>query len=261
MSSKDKTEKKEKKNRKKSVGGSKAPFASELNFEASEAYNVLRTNLSLSLPGQQRGKIIGVTSSFPHEGKSYTTVNLCYALAKKGDKTVLVSADMRKPTVETYFQEGISPGLSNVLVGHVDEEDISSVIRHEEKVIENLYLLTAGDIPPNPSELISSKNMGTLLKRLANEFDYVIVDLPPVTTVVDPVAISPVLDGMLVVVCHGYTRKKMLVQTVKRLRFANVRILGFVYNGYRKHNGSYYRRKKKDSGTDGYPGNGYNYNS
>ena len=89
MSSKDKTEKKEKKNRKKSVGGSKAPFASELNFEASEAYNVLRTNLSLSLPGQQRGKIIGVTSSFPHEGKSYTTVNLCYALAKKGDKTVL----------------------------------------------------------------------------------------------------------------------------------------------------------------------------
>lgn len=220
-------------------------FANKLEFEASEAYNVLRTNLILSLPGVDRGRVIGVTSSFPHEGKSYTTVNLAYALAKNGDKTLLINADMRKPTMENYYKIPLSPGLSNVLTGKTGKLDLLSLCHNLPDRNENLYVMAAGDIPPNPSELLGSRTMKDILEILTAEFDYVLIDLPPVTTVVDPIAVSPNLDGMLLVVRHSYTKKRLLNQAMRQLRFANVRVLGFVYNGYSKHTAGYYRRRNK----------------
>ena len=243
----------------KSASHGTNPFAKDLGFEASEAYNVLRTNLILSLPGLARGKIIGVTSSNPHEGKSYSTVNLAFALAKNGDKTLLINADMRKPTIENYYKVPLTPGLSNLLTGNSNEYNELELCRQMTEYNENLYVLAAGDIPPNPSELLGSRMMTELLERLSKTFAYILVDLPPVTTVVDPIAISQNLDGMLLVVRHGYSRKRMLNQAVKQLRFANVRVLGFIYNGYSKHSGSYYRRKsKKTEKEDNYSANYYN---
>lgn len=232
-----KDQKKESKKNQKKGEITKVPFGSELDFEATEAYSLLRTNIMLSMPSKNKGRIIGLTSSAPHEGKSYTSVNLAYALAKNGSKTIIVSGDMRKPTLETYFDEKVVPGLSNVLSG---QEEYANVIR-DLTVHENLYLLPAGNNPPNPSELISSKDMRQLLDRLTDTFEYVIIDLPPISQVVDPIAISPLLDGIIVVVSHANTRRRLLVQCMKQLRFSGVHILGFVYNGYRKHGGSYHR--------------------
>lgn len=238
----------EKKQARKAVGERRSPFASGMDFETSEAYNVLRTNIILSLPHKRRGNIVGTTSSAPHEGKSYTSVNLSYALAKNGSRTLLVSADMRKPTVEGYYEVPLSPGLSNLLVGSVPQDSLMEVIRPLPEYSENLFLLPAGDIPPNPSELLGSQNMGDLLRKLATLFDFIIADLPPVTTVVDPVAVSPNLDGMLVVVNHAYTRRQTLIQALKQLRFSGVRILGFVYNGYSRHGSG----KRKNYSYKGY---------
>ena len=219
----------EKKQARKAVGERRSPFASGMDFETSEAYNVLRTNIILSLPHKQRGNIVGTTSS--------------------GSRTLLVSADMRKPTVEGYYEVPLSPGLSNLLVGSVPQDSLMEVIRPLPEYSENLFLLPAGDIPPNPSELLGSQNMGDLLRKLATLFDFIIVDLPPVTTVVDPVAVSPNLDGMLVVVNHAYTRRQTLIQALKQLRFSGVRILGFVYNGYSRH-GSGKRKSYSYKGYD-----------
>lgn len=241
----------EKKKDKKAVVEQRAPFADQLDFEASEAYNVLRTNVILSLTQKDRGHIIGMTSSAPHEGKSYTSVNLSYALAKNGSRTLLISADMRKPTVENYYEVPLSPGLSNLLTGGVGNADLMTVIRHLPEMSDNLYILPAGDIPPNPSELLGSNNMKELLQNLAQRFDYVVVDLPPVTTVVDPVVVSPNLDGILLVVNHSYSKRKSLIQALKQLRFSGVRILGFVYNGYNAH-GKSKRKKSEYSNYDSY---------
>ncbi len=247
----------EKKHDRKAVTERKAPFADGMDFETSEAYNVLRTNIILSLPHKQRGNIVGTTSAAPHEGKSYTSVNLSYALAKNGSRTLLVSADMRKPTVENYYEVPLSPGLSNLLVGSVPAEELMQVIRPLPEYSDKLYILPAGDIPPNPSELLGSQNMHELLQKLATLFDYVIVDLPPVTTVADPVVVADKLDGMLVVVNHGYTRRQTLIQALKQLRFSQVRILGFVYNGYSRHGGS----KRKNYGYKGYDYKSYDTSS
>lgn len=232
------SDKASKKTSKKKGEPQKAPFGSDLNFEATEAYNLLRTNLTLSMPSKEGGRIIGLTSSAPHEGKSYTSVNLAFALAKNGSRTVLVSGDMRKPTLEMYFNVEVTPGLSEVLSG---QTDFSSVIRSL-PTHENLFMIPAGKNPPNPSELISSKDMKKLLDELCRQFEYVIIDLPPVSEVVDPIAICPLLDGMIVVVNHGYTHRRLLVQSMKQLRFSGVHILGFVYNGYHKHGNGYSHR-------------------
>lgn len=229
------------------------PVGEKLDFAAVEAYNVLRTNLILSMPGKRGGRIIGVTSSYTKEGKSYNTANLSHFLAKDGYKTLLVSADMRKPTIERYFHIPQEPGLSNVLSA---KAGIDECIKHAcetcEEVDANLYVLPAGTIPPNPSELLNSVAMEDLLADLVEQYDYIMVDLPPVTSVIDPIAVSPLLDGMLVVVRHGYTHRRALVSTIRQLRFAGVHILGFLYNGQKKGGGGYYRNKYKSGGYSGY---------
>lgn len=237
---------------KKAVEERKASFADQLDFEASEAYNVLRTNVILSLPHKQRGNIVGVTSSAPHEGKSYTSVNLSYALAKNGSRTLLVSADMRKPTIENYYEVPLTPGLSNLLTGSVGGADLMTVVRQLPEISENLYLLPAGDIPPNPSELLGSHNMTELVEELAQKFDYILLDLPPVTTVVDPIAVSANLDGFLIVVNHAYTKRQTLISALKQLRFSGVKILGFVYNGYSERGGKRKDYKYSHYGYDSY---------
>lgn len=215
-------------------------FGKNLDFASIEAYNLLRTNLYFSLADVVGGKVVGVTSPCPQEGKSTTSLNLAYALATAGHKVVLIDADMRRPSIASVLEMPLSPGLSNLLV-----DENTDAIRSE-VVHENLSVLLSGDIPPNPSELVVSDKMKALIEKLRGAYDYVIVDLPPVNLVSDPIMMSRHLDGMIVIVRHGHTRRRDVNDAVRSLKLVNAKVLGFVYNGaktakkrYRKS--SYYR--------------------
>lgn len=202
----------------------------ELDFFTREAFNALRTNISLSVFEEAGARVIGITSPSPKDGKSYTSVNLAYALAKNSSRVLLINGDLRLPSVEKYLNLPKQKGLSNVLVRDPELGGKLPLVTNLLGV--NLSVLPVGDIPPNPSELLGSSRMGTLLSGLRQHFDYIIVDLPPVSTVIDAVAVSPYIDGMLVVVRQKHSRKRDIRETIGKLRYADVRILGFVQNGY-----------------------------
>jgi len=211
-----------------------------LNFASTEAYNLLRTNISFSFPGKTGGKIIGVTSASPQEGKSFTTLNLAYSLAEAGNKVVLVESDLRRPSMaRTLKLTGTNEfGVSNYLAGN---SSVQPKFRHMK---DNFEMMFAGDIPPNPSELLGSKKMEELLCNLSTAFDYVLVDLPPVNSVSDALVLAKVLDGVIVVVRHNATKREDVMEAIRQLKYVQAHILGFVYNAYYKSKGGYYKRNK-----------------
>ena len=196
----------------------------DLDYASREAYNLLRTNISFAFPDTDGGKIVGVCSSCPQEGKSTTAINLAFSLAEAGNKVLLIDGDMRRPSVFTTAGLEMEPGLSEVLSSKATPEVHKGVLHG------NLSILTSGYIPPNPSELIGSNKMNTLLQEFKSEYDYIIVDLPPVLAVSDPVAVSKYLEGMILVVRHAKTRRRDVVESIRQLEYAGVKILGFVYN-------------------------------
>ncbi|MBE6584220.1 MAG: CpsD/CapB family tyrosine-protein kinase [Ruminococcaceae bacterium] len=207
------------KNRKKT-----ARIGEELSFASKEAYNLLRTNISFAFPDQTGGRVLGVSSACPQEGKSTTSMNLAYSLADGGNKVLLIDADMRRPSVCFTLELEMSPGLSNVLAGNED------VKIHKAMMLDNLDIITSGDIPPNPSELIGSQRMKEFLDGCRQKYDYIIVDLPPVLSVADALALSKYIDGVIIVVRHNSARRKDVVETIRQLEFANAKVVGFVYN-------------------------------
>ena len=173
-----------------------------LNFTASEAYKLLRTNIMFALPSEgSRCRIIGVTSSIRGEGKSTTSINLSYTLAEMGKRVLLIDGDMRLPSVASKMEMPGTPGLSNILVS--PSGDLGMFVKPS-GVNENWRIITAGDLPPNPSELLASKQMQVVLRVLSTKFDFIIVDLPPVNIVSDALVLSPVLDGIIVIVKTAY---------------------------------------------------------
>ena len=228
------------------VTNKKTKVGPELDFASREAYKLLRTNISFAFPDQDGGRVIGVCSACPQEGKSTTTINLAYSLAEASNKVLLIDGDMRRPSL--YNVVGISkePGLSDVLSGKVDAAENCGVLH------ENLDVIVSGHIPPNPSELIGSHKMSVLLEEYKKQYDYILIDLPPVLSVSDPVAISKYLSGMIIVVRHDKTGRRDLAETMRQLEYANAKILGFVYNRISQDN------KKK---TKYRKGNKYSYES
>lgn len=206
------------------VNNADSKVGANLDYASREAYNLLRTNISFAFPDEEGGKVVGVCSSCPQEGKSMTSINLAYSLAEAGYKVVLIDGDMRRPSIYSTVGVKMEPGLSDMLSGKSGVEVYRRVLH------DNMSLLTSGHIPPNPSELISSNKMMTLLEGFKAEYDYIIVDLPPVLSVSDPVAVSKYLGGMIIVVRHGKTRRRDIVETIRQLEYAGVKILGFVYN-------------------------------
>ncbi len=211
----------------------------DLSFVSVEAYNLLRTNLSFMIPGKNDCRIIGVTSTSPREGKSYTAINLACSIAWSGKKVLLIDADMRKPTIHKVLNINVKPGLSTA-IADVDETCVQRYYPEE-----NMDVLSAGEIPPNPSELIGSENMNKLLTKLAANYDTIILDLPPIGVVSDGLSVSPYLDGMMVVVRHNMTRRSDITDTMRQLKLSNVNILGFVYNAFSDRGDSYYKYKYK----------------
>lgn len=214
-----------------------------LEFTATEQYKILRANLSFTIPENVKCPIIGVTSSVRGEGKSTTAVNLSYVLAENGKKVLLIDGDLRIPSIAKKMGIESAPGLTNLLMRFESRQLVS----FQSSILENWYIIPAGNIPPNPSELLGSAKMEKLLENLSEEFDYIIIDLPPVNIVSDALAISRYITGMILVVREEYTEKKELEACSRQLELSNVKVLGCVMNGAKTGSGSYgkYRRYYK----------------
>lgn len=223
-----------------------------LSFAAAESYKLLRTNLNFSLP-EKPCHIIGVTSSVRGEGKSTTSVNIAYTIAQTGKKVLLIDADMRLPSVAAKLEIHGAPGLSNLIAGMNAEQ---SCMR-KSHYFDNWYILPAGDIPPNPSELLGSERMHALLERYSDVFDTIIIDLPPINIVADALVISKWTDGLIGVVRQNYTDKRALADCMYQVEKLGVKFLGFVMTDAAVGEGSY-KSYGKYSKKYGY---GYGYGS
>ncbi len=211
-----------------------------LSFTAIEQYKLLRTNIQFVLPHEDRCPIIGVTSAIRHEGKSTTAVNLAYALAESGSKVLLIDGDLRIPSIAKKMGIKGTPGLSDLIINK--NVNISF---YQSGLLENWSVLPAGSIPPNPSEMLGSSRMETVLNSLREHFNYIVIDLPPVNIVSDALSISKYLSGMIVVVREGYSKKRELEQCTRQLQMAGVRVLGIVMNDASFGGGTYSRYKKR----------------
>ncbi|MFC5446793.1 CpsD/CapB family tyrosine-protein kinase [Paenibacillus aestuarii] len=209
----------------------------------SEAYRALRTNIQFSSVDDPV-KVIVVTSAQPEEGKSTTISNLAVTYAAEGKKVLLLDADLRKPTLHRYLSESNRLGLSNYLSGKYAVEDVVLDTK-----IANLSLITSGSIPPNPSELLSSKKMSALITQLKEDFDMVLIDSPPVLAVTDAQILSNIVDGTVLVVNHGKVKRDAARKAISQLTHAKAKVLGVVLNNKemsKKESSYYYYYAQKD---------------
>ena len=215
----------------------------KMNFASAEAYKLLRTNVMFSFPNANESHVIGITSSFRGEGKSITAINLAYTFAETGKDILLIEGDMRLPTMAGRLALAAKPGLSNVLVG----TDSVALAVQEYRVTEgeravSFDVLVSGDIPPNPSELLGSPRTAAFLKKAKEKYDFIILDLPPVTAVTDAIVASHLVDGMVVVVRAGHAVRGGLADTMRQLSLAEAHVLGFVFNGAASGESKYYKK-------------------
>ncbi len=195
-------------------------------FMTAEAHKRLRTNVMFSFTEDSDGRVIGVTSAMAHEGKTTTSINLAYDLMKAGQKVLLIDADMRMSNIVKILNVDKAPGLSNLLVGR--ENRINCIQSCAE--LDGLKVITCGDVPPNPSELLSSRRMVSAIDSLREVYDYVIIDLPPVAEVSDALVVSKMIDGIIIVARQDYADKRLMDDTVRQLKFQEANIIGFVMN-------------------------------
>ena len=192
-----------------------------------ECLRSVRTNIMFRT--QQRTshapfRTLLVTSAAPREGKSFMSSNLATIIAMTGSRVLLIDADLRRPNIHRLFELPNDRGLSDVLSG---ELPLEGVIRPSH--VPGLDLIVAGPIPPNPSELLGNERMQNI-KSMIRGYDVVIIDTPPVTVVADPMVLTPLADGLLLVVESNRTSKSMVTQAVGRLEQMGIRILGAVVN-------------------------------
>lgn len=198
-----------------------------------ESYRILRTNIMYSSFDKKIKRIL-VTSSEPGEGKSTTSGNLALAFAQDEKKVILIDCDLRKPSLHKKFRISNNRGLSDVII---DRDKLNKCIQ---KRTEYLDILTAGKIPPNPSEMLGSQAMSSLLDELSNVYDVIILDSPPVLAVTDAQILSTKVDGTVLVVRAEKTKKDTVLAAKGVLDKVNANILGTVLNGGDKNKDNYY---------------------
>lgn len=200
-----------------------------------EAIRRLRTNLLFVDVTTGKHSFV-VTSAMPGEGKTTTVINLAMALSDTGARVLLVDGDLRNPSVaRTMGLEG-GVGLTTILLGAATVDDVVQQWRDS-----SLYVLPAGQVPPNPSEILGSEPMETLFDHLTKEFDYVLVDSPPLLPVIDAVVINKLVGGLLFVVAADRTRKRDLQSALKALTTVDARAAGFALNMVASGTGDPYR--------------------
>lgn len=205
----------------------------EINdYRMTEGLNELKTNLAFC--GKDI-KVITMTSSVPNEGKTSVTFDLSKTLAESGKKVLMIDADLRKSEmVAKYHIQGIEKGLSHYLTGQAEIEDIIY-----ETDIEGFYVTMAGPLSPDPTTLLDSEQFAKLIEQARGEYDYVLVDAPPLGVVIDAVIIGKYSDGAVIVIEQGVIARKVVQDVIKQLKRGNVRILGAVLNKVDKRIGAY----------------------
>jgi capsular exopolysaccharide synthesis family protein len=207
----------------------------------SESFRSLRTNLELSGIDKTASSLV-VTSAGASEGKSTVIANLAIAYAQFGMKVLLVDGDMRKPTIHKMFSTPKKPGLANMITKRSKMDE--SIFKTE---IDNLYVMPAGSLPPNPSELLGSKAMKELYAQLRKQFDKIFFDAPPLMAVTDAALLGSMTDGVLLVARAGEAQKEVVVHLQQEMKNTQIRIAGTVLNDVNPKNTSsgyyyYYQR-------------------
>ena len=213
--------------KKNKLGGKNVRFisvaAKEAPFPYVEAFKSLRTNLNF-LTNTSGVRSILITSALPEESKSTTAINLALTLASSGHSVVLVESDLRKPVLRKYLKREMGPsGLSGFLSGLVGLEDCITDLTDL-----GISVIPAGVIPPNPAELLNSTRMAELLGLLKQNYDYVLLDAPPVTVVTDAAVVGHMTDGALLVVRSRFASARTIRQAKAKLDAVGIPILGGV---------------------------------
>lgn len=225
----------------------------ELDFKTNEAYKTLRTNISFSGEDIQ---VVVLTSSVPNEGKSAVSFNLACSLAEDGKKVLYIDADIRKSvTIARYGVDIETKGLTHYLSG---QSDLGDVIY--ETNIDNLHIIFTGQAAPNPSELLGNNHFKALIEHAREEFEYVIIDCPPLGSVIDAAIVAKECDGAIIVIETDNASYKIVQRVKKQLEQSGCKILGAVLNkvemggkGYygKGYYGNYYGRYYGDYGSYG----------
>lgn len=202
------------------------------DYRLTEGLNQLKTNLAFC--GKDI-KVITMTSSVPNEGKSSVSFDLSKTMAEGGKKILMVDADLRKSVLAAkYHIQGIDKGLSHYLTGQAEIEDIIY-----ETETEGFYLTVAGPLSPDPTSLLDSEQFQKFIDKVREDYDYVIIDAPPLGVVIDAVIIGKYCDGAVLVIEQGVIKRKVVQDVIKQLKRGGVRILGAVLNKVDERIGAY----------------------
>ena len=200
---------------------------------SAEAYRTLRTNIQFSFTDRDI-KTLLVTSPGAGEGKSSTAANLAITMSQTGKKVLLIDCDMRRPNVHKMFNIPDQAGLTNLLREEINFE------RAAYKYTSNLHILICGTTPPNPSEILASQRMGKFLQEAAEEYDFIILDTPPVIAVTDAQILSTKVEGVLMVINSSVSPIEACKKAQNLLKAVNANVIGVVLNKVKKKKGSYY---------------------
>ena len=206
------------------------------DFRTKEAFKTLRTNIEFS---GENIRVICVTSCTPNEGKSSVSYELAKSFAQNGKKTILIDADLRKSVMRGRHKKGkVRFGLTNYLVGKVDLDTAIC-----ETDIPNFHLLFAGPVPPNPSELLGNTRFQKMIEVCRMKYDMVIIDTPPLGSVVDAAVAAKRCDGSVLVISEGKDSRKMAKSVLEQLKAANSNFLGVAMNNVEVRKNSYYYKR------------------
>lgn len=222
----------------------------ELDYRANEAYKTLRTNIQFC--GDEI-KVLAFTSCTPNEGKSSVSFNLAVSFAEVGKKVILIDADLRKSVLVGRYKVGaVESGLTHYLSGQKELKDVLC-----ETDIKNMDIIFAGTIAPNPTELLGHERFYQMIEKLKESYDYVIIDTPPLGSVIDSAVIAKVSDGAILVIESNAISYRFAQDVKSQLEKSNCRILGAILNKvhmetkgyYGKYYGKYYGTYGEGNGT------------
>lgn len=230
-------------------GGVNLPTIRERRGVVAEAFRTMRATLAL-ISGRDKHRVFLVTSAIPGEGKTFTSTNFAATLAQQDMRTLIIDADLRKPSVsKLLFNENRKPGLSELLLGQCTENEAIIETR-----IPNLWIIPAGGIAPNPSELLAQDNLRKLVDSLKGRYDRIVIDSSPVLAVRDPLLLAPIVDACCLIVRAGHSPSKATTTAVRLLTEAGVPASGVVLNAVRQGSGAYYSYAYRTYGTYGSKG-------
>ena len=225
----------------------------DVPFNVVESYKSIRTNVSFALSTVDK-KVFAVSSANPGEGKSTTSANIAIALAQGGNKILLIDADMRKAVQHKIFGLKNKKGLSSAISKMAKLEECI-----QKNVMDNLDVMTSGPVPPNPSELLASENMGAILEELSKEYSMILIDTPPVNVVTDGMELAKYISGIIVVLRYGRTTTEDIDDAIKKIEFAKMNMLGFIMNDVKSKRSGYYSKYKYKDKYYYKKGYGYGY--